>query len=832
MISQLGKYEIRRELGRGAMGVVYEAYDPLIKRRVALKTIRPDQLAGERPDDVIARFRREAQAAGRLSHPNIVSIYECDEEDGTWFIAMEYVDGRELKDCFASDERFRAADIERIMTQILAALDYSHRQGVVHRDIKPANIFLLADGTVKVADFGIAHIESSSLTQVGTVVGTPNYMSPEQIMGLPVDGRSDIFSTGVILYQFLTGERPFAGSSTTTMQKVLKEEPLPPSTLNVQLAPAIDAVVRKALAKRADDRFQTAQAFAAALRAAMPAARAQAIAPNADPDATLPNAGALESPTSTRAPATSAVSREAVAPPAPARSSQSLAIGLVGGIAFIGLAALIATWWLWPRGDSAASAAQQSSARIARGTATAPASAANAASSANPTPSVYPASPANPSQSAGAPSTANAPSTPVVSQNAAPMSGAAARDPSNPADSAPPGNLLISAVGLADPSDPRYANDQALLQTDVRADSKQQLVEKALVLLLDRKSFATNYDVLQSRVMARSGDFIGTVVREGQPQVGKDGLMSVTTQAVVNVKAVQQSLNQLSRDERVNLIRANGDPRVAVRIGVRDADQPDAPALPSPIAENVLKERIQSFGFRTWADEATAADNRGADFVVTGEASIKRLSTRLAASGLVITKYALSSWTIKCTNRVTGEEIYFNTTLPRGLGSWASEEEALRVIGGKVADQLSRDLFLQHVNATGRKISLSVSGMPDATWEDLFARELIGLPAVIAAHAGPPGNPRIYDLVVAGSDAASDAIAADVVTPINAKLGQACLTLGAVEGTRVAVTFEPACADASFRAKLETNPPAGLYRAPAARQKAIIKNPDTLRKLV
>ena len=803
MISQLGKYEIRRELGRGAMGVVYEAYDPLIKRRVALKTIRPDQLAGERPDDVVARFRREAQAAGRLSHPNIVSIYECDEEDGTWFIAMEYVDGRELKDCFANDERFRTADIERIMTQILAALDYSHRQGVVHRDIKPANIFLLADGTVKVADFGIAHIESSNLTQVGTVVGTPNYMSPEQIMGLPVDGRSDIFSTGVILYQFLTGERPFAGSSTTTMQKVLKEEPLAPSTLNVQLPPAIDAVVRKALAKRADDRFQTAQAFAAALQAAMPAARAQAIAPNADPDATLPNAVAIESATSAAqpgAPAGTRVTAASAASASPARASQSLAIGLVGAIAVIGLAALVATWWLWPRADSAASTAQPLAPRVAQETPPNPVAAAvatNATSSANAT-----------------------------------TAAAAPRDATGVVDAAPPGNLLISAVGLADPTDPRYANDQALLQTDVRADSKQQLVEKALVLLLEPKSFATNYDVLLSRVLARSGDFIGTVVREGQPQVGKDGLMSVTTQAVVNVKAVQQSLNQLSRDERVNLIRANGDPRVAVRIGVRDADQPDAPALPSPIAENVLKERIQSFGFRTWSDEATPADSRGADFIVTGEASIKRLSTRLAASGLVITKYALSSWTVKCTNRVTGEEIYFNTTLPRGLGSWASEEEALRVIGGKVADQLSRDLFLQHVNATGRKISLSLSGMPDATWEDLFARELIGLPAVISAHAGPPGNPRIYDLVVAGTNAASDAIAADVVAPINAKLGQTCLTVGAVEGTRVAVTFERACADASFRAKLETNPPAGLYRAPAARQKAIIKNPDTLRKLV
>ena len=836
MISQLGKYEIRRELGRGAMGVVYEAYDPLIKRRVALKTIRPDQLAGERPDDVVARFRREAQAAGRLSHPNIVSIYECDEEDGTWFIAMEYVDGRELKDCFANDERFRAADIERIMTQILAALDYSHRQGVVHRDIKPANIFLLADGTVKVADFGIAHIESSNLTQVGTVVGTPNYMSPEQIMGLPVDGRSDIFSTGVILYQFLTGERPFAGSSTTTMQKVLKEEPLPPSTLNVQLAPAIDAVVRKALAKRADDRFQTAQAFAAALHAAMPAATAQASAASADPDATLPNVGvAAEATSHARTITTGGNTQPAAAPRDPvtlgaaARPSQSLAIGLVGAIAVIGLAALVATWWLWPRGDSAVSAAQPSSTRAAQGTtgAAAPAAmSANAPSPSNATPVAGATSGTDGTIAASANAPANAPSTAAASQ------AAASRDAVTTADATPPGNLLISAVGLADPSDPRYASDPALLSTDVRADSKQQLVEKALVLLLDRKSFAANYDVLQSRVMARSGDFIGTVVREGQPLVGKDGLMSLTTQAVVNVKAVQQSLNQLSRDERVNLIRANGDPRVAVRIGVRDADQPDAPALPSSIAENMLKERIQSFGFRTWSDEATPADNRGADFVVTGEANVKRLSTRLAASGLVITKYALSSWTVKCTNRVTGEEIYLNTALPRGLGSWASEEEALRVIGGKVADQLSRELFLQHVNVTGRKITLGVSGMPDATWEDLFARELIGLPTVISAHAGPPGNPRLYDLVVAGSDAASDAIAAEVVAPINAKLGQACLTVGAVEGTRVGVTFEPKCADASFRAKLETNPPAGLYRAPAGRQKAIIKNPETLRKLV
>jgi eukaryotic-like serine/threonine-protein kinase len=812
MINQLGKYEIRRELGRGAMGVVYEAFDPMIKRRVALKTIRPDQLATERPDDVVARFRREAQAAGRLSHPNIVSIYDCDEDGGTWFIAMEFVDGRELKEAFANDERFRPADIERIMAQILAALDYSHRHGVVHRDIKPANIFLLADGTVKVADFGIAHIESSNLTQVGTVVGTPNYMSPEQIMGLPVDGRSDIFSTGVILYQFLTGERPFAGSSTTTMQKVLKEEPLPPSTLNVQLPPAIDAVVRKALAKRADERFQTAQAFADALRAAMPAALSPYSAASADPDATLPGGAAIEAPRSSRAPVAPTAPAPVQAPPA----SQTSAMAIVAAIALIGIAALAATWWLWPRGSASMMAAQGAPDRNAPTSSPAASSAAATNASAAPGASAPPGALANaaaPSMAAAAPSASSVPDAATATPEA-------------------PGTMLISAVGFADPADPRYANDKTLLQADVRSDSKQQLVEKALVLLLDRKSLASNYDVLRSRVMARPGDFIGTIVREEQPQLGKDGLMSMTTQAVVNVKAVQQSLNQLSRDERIDLIRASGDPRVAVRIAVRDADQPDAPPQPSSIAENVLKERIKSFGFRTWSDDATAGDNRGPDFIVTGEASVKRLSTRLAASGLVITKYALSSWTVKCTNRMTGEEIYFNTTLPQGLGTFASEEEALRVIGSRVADQFSRELFLQHVNVRGRKIALVVSGMPDATWEDLLTRELLGLPAVITAHVGPPAQPRTYELLVSGADAASDAVAADVLAPLNAKLGRACFTLGAVEGTRVSVTFEAQCADPALRARLETNPPAGLYSAPPARQKAIIKNPDTLRKLV
>jgi serine/threonine-protein kinase len=197
-------------------------------------------------------------------------VYEYGEDaDGTAYIAMEYVEGRELKDYFDQHENFPLPEVVRIMGEILDALGHAHENGIVHRDVKPANIFLLKDGRVKFCDFGIARIESSNLTQVGSVLGSPAYMSPEQFMGQRVDGRSDLFSAGVMLYQFLTGEKPFLGQLTTIMHKVLKEEPIPPSELNFQVTPAFDAVVRKSMAKRPDDRYQNAGEFAAALRAAL-----------------------------------------------------------------------------------------------------------------------------------------------------------------------------------------------------------------------------------------------------------------------------------------------------------------------------------------------------------------------------------------------------------------------------------------------------------------------------------------------------------------------------------------------------------------------------------
>jgi len=307
-------------------------------------------------------------------------------------------------------------------------------------------------------------------------------------------------------------------------------------------------------------------------------------------------------------------------------------------------------------------------------------------------------------------------------------------------------------------------------------------------------------------------------------------LMSMTTQAVVNVKALQKSLNQMSHEERIQLIRAGGDPRVAVRISVTDADQPGAPQLPSQLAENLLKERIKAFGFRTWSEGAPDAQ-QGADFLVQGEAQLKRLSMRLPASGVVVTKYGLNSWTIKVIDRMSGEEVYFNTSLPQGLGSWPTEGDALKAIGTKIADEFSRDFFLQNVSPTGRRVALTVDGLPPPAPDDILWRELISLPTVITAAPRAAGSARVYDLALAGSGAAGDLVAAGVLKPLNAKLGQACFNLGPIAGDAVTIVFDKSCADPAVMSRMETNPPAGFYVEPPVRQKAVIRNPEVLRKL-
>jgi serine/threonine-protein kinase len=279
-LTRLGKYEIWRELGRGAMGIVYEAFDPLIQRTVAIKTILKSSFDKSEAQEAFSRFRREAQAAGRLTHPKIVSIYEYGEDEEMAYIVMELIRGKELKEYFDREERFDIRDGIRIVLQLLDALDYSHSRGVVHRDIKPANILITEEGEIKIADFGIAKIESTHLTKAGIVLGTPTYMSPEQFMGKEVDRRTDIYSAGVVLYQFLTGTRPFTGSVIAIMHKAVNQEAVPPSQLNPAIPESLDQVVKKAMAKRPDDRYQTAAEFLEALKQAAKDLPTQAAEPS------------------------------------------------------------------------------------------------------------------------------------------------------------------------------------------------------------------------------------------------------------------------------------------------------------------------------------------------------------------------------------------------------------------------------------------------------------------------------------------------------------------------------------------------------------------------
>ena len=765
-MNKLGKYQIRRILGKGAMGIVYEGFDPVIERTVAIKTILPAQLAGSEVAAILARFKREAQAAGRLNHPGIVAIYDygeemaqdISEEEATMmaspamaagaqrvaFIAMEFIKGRELKDHLEKSARFPLKEVGRIMGEMLDALDHAHSMGVVHRDMKPANVILLENGRVKVADFGIARVEQSELTQTGTILGTPSYMSPEQFMGHPVDGRSDLFSCGVILYQLLTGEKPFTGeSSTTIMYKVLREEPTPPSELNLTLTPSLDFVIKKALSKSPADRFQTGRAFADALQDAIagdmtisPAAAAGAAAPAPIQFTQAPAAPVTATPAGKK-------------PPAALWVAGFAAMMAVGAGGYILLA---------------------------------------------------PAKKAAPEVAAMAP---------VTSPPAAPAPVAAA--PAAASVATEPGTMVISAIGTVDPKDARFNGDVGAAQVEARDAAKRQLVEKALALYIDKGSLDTNYGLIERKMLANSGGFIRTVLQETPAAASANGLVEMQTRAIVDMRGVQKSLNDLSRQERIDFIRNKGDPRISIRIDIGNTDGNLARER-SQLAENVVKDRIKSFGFRVWAadgDNPQAANAQAADFAIKGEVKVKQLSMKLPASGLTVTKTALSSWTLKAIETATGEEVYLSTKLPSGQ-SWGSEDQALADIGKLVGDEFSRNFFLQHFNFRTQKTNLIISGLPE-NGSALMLRELRAMRTVLDAQA--LGDGRFQLQLPEGNS--GDIVQEGVLKALNAKLGLACFSLAGSQGLEVNVSYASACGTPEMRAKFEAGAPAGARITPS-----------------
>src|SRR5215469_6323158 len=268
-VSKAGRYEIVGELGRGAMGIVYKAVDPVIGRTVAVKTIRlSEEGTGLNRSELLSRFQTEARAAGLLTHPNIVVVYDAGEEDGLYYITMELVEGKSLQALLDGGHSFPLPRTLRILDQTCNALQFAHERNVVHRDIKPANLMLTADDTVKITDFGTAKIlQFGSTQQTSHVMGTPSYMSPEQVKGRAVDGRSDIFSLGVMLYEMVTGEKPFPGQNiTTVIYKIVNEDPVPPRQIDPSIHPGISAVIMKALAKEPEQRYQSCREMLEDLR--------------------------------------------------------------------------------------------------------------------------------------------------------------------------------------------------------------------------------------------------------------------------------------------------------------------------------------------------------------------------------------------------------------------------------------------------------------------------------------------------------------------------------------------------------------------------------------
>jgi predicted Ser/Thr protein kinase len=768
--AKLGKYEIRREVGRGGMGVVYEGYDPLIHRRVALKTLISELFTGPQADTYLTRLQREAQAAGRLSHPNIVAVYDYGEEAladpehagaRMAFIAMEFVEGRELSSYLSAAERFSTASITRIMSELLDALEYSHKHGVVHRDIKPSNIILLADGTVKVADFGIARIESSTLTQVGTVMGSPSYMSPEQFLAQTVDGRSDLYSAGVVFYELLTGEVPFTGSFSNIMHRVLNEEPSPPSVLNVHLPKSIDAVLRRAMAKRPAERYQSAAEFKHAILAEFSASSAAGPIADSTQATTIRSESALGAP---------------LAAAAAARGSRQ-GVMIIAACVLAGAAA--GAYLLWGSRLSG-SAPPASSAVVA----------------------------AAPERSHAAAAVVAAPPAPTLQA----------------------GTAIISAVGLADPNDPRFAQAAPEIERSVWGDARRQLIAKAVALYVDPASIRTNYAILRDKVLSRSDQYITTVLEQSAPQASPYGLVSGTMRATVKVRDVQKSLNQISRDDRVEFIRNHGDPRIAVDIrALSAAGDPAAAPQRSSVAENILTERIRSFGFVVVDRELAKPPP---DFVLDGEVRFKRLSARLPASGLTIEKFVLTSWTVRAVDTKTGEQVYYNTKVPEKQ-SWASEELALQDVGRLIGAEFSKDFFLQYFDFGTKRVRLRFTGLPAAAAGAVFAEVNATLRVLNATPVEQSGGDVVIDTDLSGgSDAASALIQDSLLAPLNRKLGKTCFSVRGAATEEVRIGFDAACTTTAMLDRLETAPPEALMDAPTLRIEDVVQDPSRLRRTV
>jgi serine/threonine-protein kinase len=439
----IGRYEIVAELGRGAMGSVFKARDPVVGRIVALKTIHTAALEGAQSEEYRARFNREARASGVLAHPGIVPVFDVGEHEGAPFLVMEFVEGRTLADAVKKGERYSMDRVCEIGQQIAEALGYAHRQGVIHRDIKPANILMTSREVYgserpRITDFGIAKLVASEITTTGQLLGTPSFMPPEQFTGAPIDGRADLFSLGVILYSLATGEQPFPGETMTSVSyKVVYTEPIPPAKLNPAIPARLEAVILKCLAKSPADRYQTGEELARDLAALRTNAGATGV--QAAPMASASNV--------TLGPVAVAVSIPPAAPVTatkPAKPMKFETIFAAALLAVAGVAAVAGGGWFWLQHRKQAAPPQQQAATVPPAQ---PAS--ETAQPVAPLAAAPAGNQSNPSTTASTPSAAKTPATKGPAAKTAPAS------PATTAEATPPAAAKSQPAALAVVFDPR-----------------------------------------------------------------------------------------------------------------------------------------------------------------------------------------------------------------------------------------------------------------------------------------------------------------------------------------------------------------------------------------
>lgn len=395
--------------------------------------------------------------------------------------------------------------------------------------------------------------------------------------------------------------------------------------------------------------------------------------------------------------------------------------------------------------------------------------------------------------------------------------------------------LIVSAEGLADPDAAIYRNDKGLLLDDLRADARRQVIEKAVGTLVESSTLVENFALIEDKVLTQSQGLIKQIIKESDPWLGEDGFMHILLKAEVYLSDIQESLKEMSRTERVSLIKEQGNPRISVAVRVKDAERgSEVPPERSEIAENILKKGISAFGYRVWSEpESGSVKDAQADFAISGEAKFKKNTVRLAASGLSVSKYVLTSWTVKCLNVLTGEEIYFNNQVPQKK-SWNDEDVALADIGALIAAEFNKDFFEQHLLSPSRIFQLHVHGLPDYDTGNLLKKELLGLRHVLNLKFRDfqAGKASLFEVDYSGSrENFAQSVNTSLIGPLNEKFKTTAFAIESAKGDTVSVRFKAVGSTEQVADAFNKFPPASLYEAAPGRFDDLIKEDSTREKI-